>query len=306
MPDPTEMILTGGFATALGIVVIFAIARVVFGRGRPAGMAAARVRLADAGIYQTPGGGVLPPRLPVGRVAVWFYRPVDLVGAGIVFMVFVVLALSSVDAPREAVPALGVSTLIINIGFQLVMAGAVAIFVVRRVGWVAWLGLRWRGWPWGFLIAPGAVVFMWLVFRGLKESGYMEWMETFGVETVQDTVKLLQQTEDLRILFLMSFAAVIIAPVCEELVFRGYFYPVLKKFAGAWPAAVGSALVFAGAHGNLAALLPLFIFGGVLVLLYEKTGSLWAPIAAHFCFNSATVIAQIVVRYCHLPLEGLP
>jgi membrane protease YdiL (CAAX protease family) len=101
----------------------------------------------------------------------------------------------------------------------------------------------------------------------------------------------------------MAFAAVIAAPFCEEIVFRGYFYPVMKKFGGMSVATLSSSLVFASAHGSVTALLPLFIFGCVLVFLYEKTGSLWAPIAAHLCFNGATVLVQLVVRYYEIPIE---
>ena len=62
-------------------------------------------------------------------------------------------------------------------------------------------------------------------------------------------------------------------------------------------------MVFAAAHGSLAALLPLFIFGCVLVFIYEKTGSIWAPIAVHFCFNGATVALQLAIRYFDLPVD---
>lgn len=306
MPDPTELVLACTMAASLGIVVISVLARMVLGGKTRVVAAANPAALDDASPYQTPEVGALPPELPVGRVPVWFYRPLDLVGAGFVFGVFSALVLASVRAAHETVPALEPATLLVNLGFQFFMAGVLAILVVRRVGWVAWLGLRWPSWPWVLLIAPGAVVFMWLVFGGLQVSGYVEWMESLGVETVQDTVKLLQKSEDPLILGLMALTAVIVAPLCEEIVFRGYFYPVLKKFAGVWPAALCSAVVFAAAHGNLTALLPLFIFGGVLVFVYEKTGSLWAPIAVHSCFNSATVIVQIAARHYHFPLEGIP
>jgi hypothetical protein len=306
MPDLTEMVLASGFAASLGMVVISVLVRRVLGGNNRVIAAADPAPLDEASPYQTPEAGVLPPELPLGRVPVWFYRPLDLVGAGFVFGVFSALILASARASHETVPALAPTALLVNIGFQFVMAGVLAILVVRRVGWVAWLGLRWPSWPWVLLIAPGAVVFMWAVFGALQVSGYLEWMESLGVETVQDTVKLLQKSEDPLILGLMALTAVIVAPLCEEIVFRGYFYPVLKKFAGAWPAALCSAVVFASAHGNLTALLPLFIFGGVLVLVYEKTGSLWAPIAVHSCFNSATVIVQIAARHYHLPLEGIP
>ena len=80
----------------------------------------------------------------------------------------------------------------------------------------------------------------------------------------------------------------------------------MKRFSGRWIAAACSAFVFSAAHGNLTALLPLFIFGLVLVLLYEKTGSLWAPISVHFCFNGATVILQLASKYLNLPLDTSP
>jgi len=299
MYDPTELVLTGGFTVALGIFVMGAVARRWRSQTTAAAVAVAGRVPGDAA---TPEGPALPPELPYGKVPVWFYRPWDLVGAALVFGVFGVLVVGSLSGTHAQLQAVGPVTLVVNIGFQFVMAGAVAVVVVKRVGWVAWLGLRWPGWPWVFLIAPCAVLFMWVVFDGLQVSGYMDWMESLGVETVQDTVKLLQQSEDPLILGLMAAAAVVAAPLCEEIVFRGYFYPVMKQHAGAWPAAVCSALVFACAHGNLAAVLPLFLFGGVLVVIYEKTGSLWAPVAVHFCFNSATVLAQIAARYYHLPL----
>lgn len=291
MLDLTEMVLTGSFAAAFGLFLMCALVK----RGR----GAADWVLGDA-------LGCLPPELPVGRVAVWFYRPLDLVGAGLVFGIFGALVLGSTRHAEAAAPVLGPVTMLVNIALQFVLAGGLAIGVVRRVGWVTWLGLRWSGWAWVFVIAPGAVLFMWAVFGALMGCGYMEWMESLGVETVQDAVKVLQKSEDSLILGLMAFAAVVAAPLCEEMVFRGYLYPVLKKYSGRWAAAVCSSLVFASAHGDLTALLPLFIFGGVLVVLYEMTGSLWAPVAAHFCFNSATVVTQMAARYFHISLDAVP
>jgi membrane protease YdiL (CAAX protease family) len=306
MTDPTELVLTGSFAVAFGIFVISARIRSAFaGKSRPAtyGDPAGP---GGSSPYQTPGVPSVPPVLPVGRVSVWFYRPADLAGAGFVFLVFSGLFLASTGATQDDTAALNPDVLLINIGFQFVIAGVIAILATRRVNLIAWLGLRWPAWPWVFLIAPAAVACMWIVFGGLQVSGYVEWMESLGVETVQDTVKLLQESKDPLMLGLMAAAAVIAAPICEEIVFRGYFYPVMKKFAGAWPAAICSALVFAAAHGNLTALLPLFIFGGLLVFIYEKTGSIWAPMAVHFCFNSATVLAQLIARHYDLPFQPAP
>ncbi len=296
MSDPTALVITGGFALALGVFVAAALWRA---RGAAAVATGGDDGIGEPSPYDPPES---PPPLEAGKVPVWFYGPVDLAGAAMVFMVFSGLVLLSLQA-AAAEPVMNHAALVVSIGFQFLMAGLVAMMVIRRVDWISWLGLRWQGWPWVFLIAPGAVLFIWLIFGGMQYSGYVKWMESLGVETVQDAVKVLQESEDPLLLGLMAFAAVIAAPLCEEVVFRGYFYPVLKKFGGVRVAVFCSSLVFAAAHGSVTALLPLFIFGCVLVFLYEKTGSLWAPISAHFCFNGATVIVQFLVRYYELPIE---
>ncbi len=248
-----------------------------------------------------------PPALPVlaatPGVSVHHYRKIDFLWLGFIFLVFASLAIAGAKMQAAPDKKILAADLITSIGFQLFLAGSTIGVMIWRVRPAAWLGLRWKKWPWALLIAPVTVVTMWAVMAGLQAAGYMKWMESLGGETVQDTVRLLQNSNDPVILGLMGFAAVFVAPVCEEIIFRGYFYAAAKKFAGPWVAAICSALVFGAAHGNLAALLPLFILALVLVFLYEKTGSLWAPIAVHFCFNGATVLIQIIARAYDIPLD---
>lgn len=302
--DPTTLILTGTFVLACVIALGGALVTFLSQRGPATGGVEPQV-IADSP-FDPPRQGPPPLPLHVVGVRVDYYRPFDLLGVAFVFAVFGGLAMASLTMKESEGATLGLDALISSIVFQFIMAGIVAVLVIPRVHPVEWLGLRWRSWPWVLLIAPGAVLGMWVVFGGLQLSGYVKWMESLGVDTVQDAVKLLRDTDDPRVLGLMAFAAVVAAPLCEEIVFRGYFYPVLKRFTGMWPAALCSSLVFACAHGNLTAALPLFLFGGLLVLLYEKTGSLWAPVAVHFCFNGATVLIQIVARHMDLPIDGAP
>ncbi|MEY3895408.1 MAG: hypothetical protein RLZZ214_927 [Verrucomicrobiota bacterium] len=306
MSDPTELVITATFCMAFGIFAITATVRKLLEkRALPASDldCGTEDTLFDAGSpYQTPRTPE-PPPIPSGWVPTWFYRPLDLLGAGFVFVLFFSLALATARAAGKDDAVLDPGGLLASIAFQFIIAGIVTFFVSNRIRPTEWLGLKWRKWPRVFLIAPAAVVFMWVLFGGLQALGFMEWVESLGVETVQDTVKLLQESSDPLILGLMGFAAVVAAPLCEEIVFRGYLYPVAKKFSGPWVAGICSAMVFAAAHGSLAALLPLFIFGCVLVFLYEKTGSIWAPVAVHCCFNGATVITQVIVRHYHLPLD---
>ncbi|MEO7100780.1 MAG: type II CAAX endopeptidase family protein [Luteolibacter sp.] len=303
MPDPTEFVVTTTFLSALGIFGISAIARKLLAKSSSTQVLIESISCDEESPYETPSSLELPPPLTPGKVPTWFYQPLDLIGLAMIYLVFFALVIGSVRASEKADLVLDIRGLLTSIGFQFITAGVVTMIVIKRIRPVEWLGLHWRSWPWAFLIAPLTVVAMWIFMGALQISGYSTWMESLGVDAVQDTVKLLQNSNDPLVLGLMAFAAVIAAPVCEEIVFRGYFYPAAKRFAGPWVAGIFSALVFASAHGSLSALLPLFIFGCVLVFVYEKTGSLWASIAVHFCFNGATVLIQVAARYYHLPID---
>lgn len=310
MPDPTEIVIIATFGVALGIFVLASAYQKLTAPKLPAdgliepvfdGLAAD-----DSSPYQTPSFADPSAGTQSGKVATWFYRPFDLLGIGLIYLLFFGLSMASAGSAGKEDLVLNPEGLLTSIAFQFIIAGIVTFFVIGRIHPVDWLGLNWPSWRWVFLIAPATVACMWILIGGLQVAGFMNWIESLGVETVQDTVKLLQESSDPLILGLMAFAAVVAAPLCEEIVFRGYLYPAAKKFAGPWMAGLCSAFVFAAAHGNLAALLPLLIFGVVLAFIYEKTGSLWAPIAVHCCFNGATVITQVIARYYNLPVEIAP
>lgn len=240
----------------------------------------------------------VPPPLPGGQIPLWPYRRGDLLWMGFLFLIFGLLSLGSAAAsPAEAPRLPGAPDLLLSIAMQIFLAGMTIAVISRRIRLVEWLGLRWKHWPWVLLIAPATVIGMWMIFGVLAAVGYMDWIKQLGADPLQESVRLLQTTRDPLIIAMMVLAAVIVAPVCEEVVFRGYLYPAAKKFAGTWVAGGCTALLFAAAHANLAALLPLFLFGVVLVVLYEKTGSIWAPVAVHLCFNGATVAIQLLAPY---------
>ena len=86
------------------------------------------------------------------------------------------------------------------------------------------------------------------------------------------------------------FLAVVIAPLAEEFVFRGFLYGVLKRYAGALPALVFTGVAFALIHLHVPSLLPLFLLACVLTLAYELSGSLLVPMAMHALFNAITLV----------------
>ena len=90
---------------------------------------------------------------------------------------------------------------------------------------------------------------------------------------------------------LLAVLAVVMAPLFEELFFRGFLFRGLARSWG-WPlAAVLSAAVFGAVHQQVTVFIPLFALGFVLAWVYERTGSIWTPIALHAVFNGISVFA---------------
>jgi len=81
----------------------------------------------------------------------------------------------------------------------------------------------------------------------------------------------------------------VLAPICEEFLFRGFIFTALRNWRGTWPAAVITALLFGAVHvGSAPALdlVPLAGLGFALCLLYRRTGSLYPCIVVHSVNNS--------------------
>ena len=92
--------------------------------------------------------------------------------------------------------------------------------------------------------------------------------------------------------FLAVFLIALAAPVSEELFFRGMLFGGLRRSMGRMPAAAVSALVFGALHATtgVTAVPPLIVFGFVLALLYERTGSLLPGMLGH-AINNALALA---------------
>jgi membrane protease YdiL (CAAX protease family)/uncharacterized RDD family membrane protein YckC len=82
---------------------------------------------------------------------------------------------------------------------------------------------------------------------------------------------------------------VVLAPISEEIFFRGFFFGALRTRLTLWPAAAISATVFGLLHlssGDLSVVPPLVILGMLLAWLYEYNGSLGPPIMLHMINNA--------------------
>lgn len=152
-------------------------------------------------------------------------------------------------------------------------------FGLQRPG-IGWLSPR-LGWLW----AAGMILvtlFTFLVFSAV-------WAEVLNVSTKQKLLEQLGANEGMALLLLSAGLTCVVAPVCEEFLFRGFLFRALCNWRGMWPAAVITGLLFGGIHAGSAPavdLIPLAALGFALCLLYRYTGSLYPCVAAHSLNNS--------------------
>ncbi len=127
---------------------------------------------------------------------------------------------------------------------------------------------------------------------GEFSTSYLEGI--FGELEVQEPVKMFQESSSIVHLSLSILMACIAAPVVEEFLFRGYMYGTLRRLTNPVFAAVIIGGLFAVVHGNLPALLPLWVFSILLCLAYEMTRCLWVPVGMHVFFNGANIVLMLM------------
>lgn len=92
---------------------------------------------------------------------------------------------------------------------------------------------------------------------------------------------------------LAFFAVVVVAPIAEELFFRGFLYQALRRWRGVTQGIALSALIFALAHVSPLIIPSIFALGIILAYVFEKRGSLAATMAAHMSYNLIGFIAIV-------------
>lgn len=104
----------------------------------------------------------------------------------------------------------------------------------------------------------------------------------------QDVVKAFRSAKDMPVRVMMGITAVVVAPLVEETVFRGFIYGVLKRYTDGWFAALCSAALFAVVHMHVGSFVPLFVLALGFCAAYERTGCLLVPMFMHAFFNGAS------------------
>ena len=142
----------------------------------------------------------------------------------------------------------------------------------------------------------GGLLFTYASLTLIMVLGYEQLVSMiFGTVEDQPSVKAMKAAETPLRKAIMVSTAVIVAPLCEEIIFRSFLYTSIKKYTGFIFAAISSAMIFSTVHASAMALVPLFIVGLVLALVYEFSGSIWTSIAIHAIFNLISVAFMIAM-----------
>jgi membrane protease YdiL (CAAX protease family) len=133
--------------------------------------------------------------------------------------------------------------------------------------------------------AVGLLAVVWFGFYAFSAL----WVLALGINDHQELPDRLGADQGTLNLLAVVVLITVIAPLGEELFFRGYFFGALRNWRGVWPAAVITGLVFGGIHVGSAPvgfLLPLAFFGFLLCLIYDRTRSLYPCMTLH-CVNNS-------------------
>ena len=113
--------------------------------------------------------------------------------------------------------------------------------------------------------------------------------------SVNPLLETLQQTTSTSEALWGAAVAVLLAPLLEEILFRGHLQTASVRLLGRPGAILGVSLLFALIHPQTHQP-AIFTLSVLLGIAYERTGRLWVPIFMHMCFNAVPVLLTVLIR----------
>lgn len=249
-----------------------------------------------------------------GNVQTSAYKQLDIIGIGILLLIYsatFALLLSTPDSAQQTAEIqeqvsptfMAAMTFVLGLVSQLLPVGIVLLFLAIRYNVLELFGLKNVNWKKVFMWAGIGLVggFILAIASALVFQQFI--IDRIGKPEAQEAVRLVleaKKNNPLMLVFVVILAT-IVAPLCEEFVFRGYLYGVTKRFSCRYFAAISSSMIFALVHMNLWSLPALFALGLAFAIIYEMSGSLWANILAHAGFNSIQIFLMLMANESDLP-----
>lgn len=169
--------------------------------------------------------------------------------------------------------------------FMISLPACIAVLKYRHsfrdLGFVK--GGFWQAVPQG--LKWGGGLFVTVMILGIFSSIFFP-----GEPDLQDFAKILLMVDSQGEFILAFIMGVILAPMGEEVYFRGFLYPALRQRFGVKKGILFTALFFSFLHFDVYRFIPIAVGGLGLTYLYEKTGNLWTNIIAHGVWNGVMIL----------------
>jgi membrane protease YdiL (CAAX protease family) len=159
------------------------------------------------------------------------------------------------------------------------------VYLLPVVVILAWRRIDWRAigfgkFHWGTVgIGCGLLIasYMFILIHNLI-------LTAVGVDTQGDELFKLFELIESPVWFFIVGA--VLAPLVEEIFFRGFLFQGFRAKYGWVSAMLLSSAIFAVAHLDLASLIPTFILGNLLAYLYHRSNSVWPGVILHVLVNT--------------------
>ncbi len=175
--------------------------------------------------------------------------------------------------------------------FELFALGMVLLLMKWRKHKLEWLGLGSLPKPRDmWLVLPAAGVY---IIVAVASFVVIELLQT-GVDLNQSQSVGFESASGFMQIGLAFLSLVILTPLTEEVLMRGFMFRNLNRVFGFTVAALVSAAVFGLLHGQVNLFIDTFVLGLVLAWLVNKTNSLWPAIGLHMLKNSIAFLYLFV------------
>ena len=156
------------------------------------------------------------------------------------------------------------------------------------------LGLRLRTAPRDLGLAFLTLWAVWPLVLAAMSLTFLVTKKLYGHEyqiPQHEALKLLTESAAIPLQVALAIMAILIAPLVEELLFRGLFQTMIRSYLRRpWPAIVLASLLFAAIHEDRSHWPSLFVLALGLGYAYESSGSLLRPIFMHALFNGINIV----------------
>jgi len=242
-------------------------------------------------VYGVPAKPARPAVFPdapwgVGEPLLIFFLSMTIAGAFSVAVYFLVLR-NMAPFYKAYILLLFLSSCVL---YALLLAGTFYSVKYRHGSTPSALGLRLHGMGKGFAWGIGLGLPLFVVAIGLAYLSQKAIPPTRVDYVEQALSKTSSGGLNISLVVLLVFTLVVLAPVCEEIFFRGYLYPALRNRMNMQPAMILNSLIFAAVHFELIGFLPRLVLAYGLCYVYEKNRTIAAPIVGHALYNGLIVL----------------